>query len=285
MKNFQETEFVIFDVETTGLSAARGDRMVEIAGLKIKNLELVEKFCSLINPGRPVSYSAFMVNGISDEMLEDAPSRNEVLPQFMDFINGACLVAHNMRFDLGFLKHELPMVNQEEGAQMLEESLCLDTMPMARGLLPGLGSYALLSVARAIGVDAKQQHRAMADVMMTSKVFLHLLESASAKGIKDVGSLASLFGSRGESFKKQEQHKIALIQEAIEAAKGLRILYCGVRSIEVTEREVTPLGIVGSGRNRMLAGYCHLRGAKRNFKLERIVYLEALEGNKRLNIN
>jgi DNA polymerase-3 subunit alpha (Gram-positive type) len=146
----------------------------------------------MINPMRPVSYGAFMVNRISDEMLKDAPAFDEVLPSFLDFIGDACLVAHNIKFDLGFLSHEL---SRMRGGN-ISNTKTLDTLKMARGLLPGLPRYSLLSIAHSLDVGDRQEHRAMADVELTFKVFIKLLEAADRQDIFKIDSLINCYGHK-----------------------------------------------------------------------------------------
>lgn len=190
MKNFANEIFVIFDVETTGLSPKRGDRMIEIAGLKVQGGDVVESFHSLLNPGRPVSYGAFLVNGISDKMVAHAPHAGEVIPRFMTFARGSWLVGHNVRFDLAFLEQEIKLLYKN---QVLKQE-AIDTMRMARGLLPDLGRYSLAVVAQFLGIEAPQEHRAFPDAEMTWKVFQQLLTMADRRDITDADMLLSLFG-------------------------------------------------------------------------------------------
>jgi DNA polymerase III epsilon subunit family exonuclease len=98
VKRIDEVEFTIFDTETTGLSPDLGDRIVEIAAVRIKGDKVMGTFESLINPGRDVSEAAFSVNHISAEMLISAPRSQEIIPRFLDFIEGSCLCAYNAGF-------------------------------------------------------------------------------------------------------------------------------------------------------------------------------------------
>jgi len=188
MKDFRGREFVIVDVETTGLSPRFGDRIIEIAALKVRDLQPVEEFVTFINPRRALSYGAFLVNRITPEMLKDAPTADKAMPAFLDFAGQACLVGHNISFDLSFIAHELGLLGRELPAA----GRTLDTMRMARNLLPDLGSYSLKSVACNLAVEQAQQHRAMADVQITFEVFRKLLEIADRKDICEFEQLLSL---------------------------------------------------------------------------------------------
>ena len=191
MQNLNELEYVILDVETTGLSPQGGDRVVEIAALKVKDSKPVEKYHSLINPERNISWGAFMVNRISQEMVEAAPTFQRIVSQLMEFLGDTpCLVAHNASFDMGFLRNELFLAN----CPLKQEWNILDTVKMSRALLPNLLYYRLWFVARSLGIDQEQEHRAMGDVYLTYQVFIRLLDIAQKKEIVDFPALLKLCG-------------------------------------------------------------------------------------------
>ena len=105
-KNIDEVEFTIFDTETTGLEPETGDRIVEIAGIRLKGGQKLATFQTLVNPNRPISPAAQMVNNITPEMLKDAPNIDTVMPKFLDFARGSCFCSYNATFDLEFLNNE-----------------------------------------------------------------------------------------------------------------------------------------------------------------------------------
>ena len=177
MKNFQKRTFVIFDVETTGLSAKFGDRIVEIGALKVQDLKPVEKFHALVDPERPIYYGAFEVNRITTQMLSNAPRISQVLPDFLDFLGEATLVGHNIQFDINFLYNEINLCQLSFDREFDR----VDTIRLARVLLPQLGRYPLWRVADALGIQENQKHRAMADVEMTFEVFKRLIRLAQEK--------------------------------------------------------------------------------------------------------
>ncbi len=174
MQRFHEKEFVVFDVETTGLSPGSGDRIVEIAALKVRGLKPVARFHSLVNPGRPISFAASEVNGISDDMVAAAPRCREILPDFLQFLGQATMIGHNVRFDLSFLHHEVGLASLKIG----HEIEAIDTIRLARQMMPRLKRYPLWLVADALGIEESQKHRAMADVELTFEVFYRLIHMA-----------------------------------------------------------------------------------------------------------
>lgn len=178
-EDIDEVELTIFDTETTGLYPDAGDRVVELAALRVKGKQRLAVFDSLVNPGRPISPGAFAVNKITPEMLKDAVGIETVMPKFLDFIAGSCLCSYNAGFDLGFLNNELKLI----GSPMINNTVVFDVLTMAKKLMPGLPRYALWFVAKELGVEARQEHRALSDVEMTWDVFTKLKIICAQKGI------------------------------------------------------------------------------------------------------
>ncbi len=195
--NIRNTEFVIFDVETTGLSAQDGDRIVEIAAMKIKKGIAVDKFYSLINPQRTIPEQATRVNNITEEMVAQAPTAKEILPQMVSFISGACVAGHNVRFDLGFLCYELALM----GRKLNEGTPAVDTLKMAKDLLPYLSNYKLSYLARSLGLVVSGTHRAMADVELTAQVLMRMMEMAADQNLDNVPKFLAQFSVEKPSFK------------------------------------------------------------------------------------
>ena len=190
-------EIVVFDVETTGLFPQDGDRIVEIAAMKVKGGKVVDQFYSLVNPKRPIPAQATNINQIPEDMVADAPPADAVLPRLIDFISGGCVAGHNARFDMGFLCYELSLF----GRRLKDDTPVVDTLKMAKGLLPYLSSYKLSYLARSLGVTVTQTHRAMADVELTVAVLLRMMEMAADKNADDVGTFLTKFGVEKPLFK------------------------------------------------------------------------------------
>ncbi len=272
MEKDSRQEFIIFDVETTGLSPQTGDRIIEIGALKIRNLKAVAEFHTLVNPDREISPGAFAVNGITQDMVAVAPLAQEVLPAFLHFVGENPIVAHNARFDMSFLGHEMALA----GMNFSRPFKVIDTLRMARGLLPGLGSYALAMVAYALGIEDEQTHRAMDDVRMTHEVFCRLFLKAEEENIADTDTLIRLFGT-GFSEDKKEQEKISLIATAIEKGETLYMEYFSPYYGSHTQRKISPRQIIHEPGRVRIIGFCHLRNEEREFRLDRIVRLEKIK--------
>jgi len=167
-------EYVVFDVETTGLSPWGGDEIIEIGALKIYGDEVDEAnvFHSLVNPKRPVSQEAMRVNGISNEMLADAPFIEEVFPKFLDYVGSAWLVAQNAKFDMGFIMKYLVQFKMRRNMEVY------DTMIFSRRAFPNESGHNLDMIARRLGLNviSSDRHRSLGDVRLTAQAFIALRE-------------------------------------------------------------------------------------------------------------
>jgi DNA polymerase III epsilon subunit family exonuclease len=269
-KKLDEIEFTIFDTETTGLDPETGDRIVEIAGIRIKNQETLGVFQTLVSPGRPISEAAFRVNNITARMLEGAPAIEEALPKFLDFAKDSCLCSYNAGFDLGFINHELRLI----GKGYLEGFVVADILKMAKRLLPGLARYALWFVAEQLNIKSKQLHRALSDVELTLGVFHKLKEILCVKGISDFEQFLGLFTVNAYFLQSLNAQKLSRIQEAINLGVGLKIKYIASAGAEVSEREVVPKELKQENDRNYLVAFCRLRNEERTFRVDGILHIE-----------
>lgn len=267
-----DIEFTIFDTETTGLEPKSGDRIVEIAAIKFKGPKELASFQSLINPDRPISEAAFQVNRITPSMLMGAPGAVEVLPNFLEFIQGSCLCSYNATFDLGFLNNELQLL----GKSLPPEIMVVDILAMSRRLLPHLERYALWFVAESLGIKIQQEHRALSDVSLTLVVFKRLKENLKAKGIFDFRNFLELFSVRSDYSSDINSQKMAKIQEAIDLGAKLKIRYLSSSQGSVSQREVVPREIKRDRNRVFLVGFCNLRKEERTFRIDGILSLELI---------
>lgn len=171
--NSFDRPFVILDTETTGLTHY-DNNILEIAALKVQDSRVVDKFYTLINPGRPVSPEAFAVNGLSDEMLAGAPSFADVMNDFLSFLGNGVFVAHNVMFDWNFINSELQRHQQNK---LPNQKMC--TIELTKTIVPGLPTYKLEYLVGHFGTKAQNEHRALADVSATVEIMLQLLPKAS----------------------------------------------------------------------------------------------------------
>lgn len=149
--------YAVIDIETTGLDPGN-DRIIEIGGILHANGRNISTFEVLINPGIPIKLDAARVNRINQSMLEGKPAIEEIIPDFLNFIENSVLVAHNAEFDFGFINKALART----GRTHLQNPV-IDTIGMARSAFPGRTSYALQTLVRDLGIEIHDSHRALAD--------------------------------------------------------------------------------------------------------------------------
>ena len=193
----EEAPYVVFDVETTGSAAGKGGTITEFGALKLVRGQVVDQFSTLVNPGRPIEPFVVRLTGITDRMVSNAPSISEVMPRFEEFIEGSVLVGHNVHFDCSF-------VTAARGGNPLHNEV-LDTLKLARSLIPGLKRYRLSALVGHFGVRQVPNHRALSDAAATTEVFLRLLKLLGSAGIETVGEALAIRGGRGR-IKPQKQH-------------------------------------------------------------------------------
>jgi DNA polymerase-3 subunit epsilon len=162
---------VILDVETTGLSSARGGRVIEIGEVAVVDGLIVAEISSLIDTGAPISYGAYLVHGISEEMLSGQPQAEDVWSRFHDFTGDAPLVAHNAPFDSAFIRRELALT----GYSLPNSWRC--TVSLARKKLPRLPNHKLETVYRYLFGTlplSVQRHRALDDARLAARIWVEL---------------------------------------------------------------------------------------------------------------
>jgi DNA polymerase III epsilon subunit family exonuclease len=183
----EEAEFVVFDLETTGLSAAH-DHICELGAVRVRALEPVDSFQSLINPRVALPVPLARLTGLREEELRRAPAVSSVVGRFLIFAGDAFLVAHNAPFDQGFLERQLLLL---EGRRLSEPPLC--TAALARRLLAGRRRrVGLASLADFFGVPTSPCHRALPDAEATAQVLVHLIGLAQELGARRLSDLRTL---------------------------------------------------------------------------------------------
>ena len=182
-------DFISFDLETTGLNPDK-DKITEIAACRFINGEFTEEFTTLINPGIPIPKNITALTGITNKMVENAPSINDALPDFMKFIGSTPLVAQNINFDYNFINKNL----QGSNSQFSEIPL-YDTLSLARGFIYFYNSFSLGSLCDYYGIKIENAHRASADALCTGKLFVYLLQEALSKPLTLIQRIENLFSN------------------------------------------------------------------------------------------
>jgi DNA polymerase III epsilon subunit len=187
MVDIAEIIFSVIDVETTGLSCKEGDRVCEIAAIKLKGQNRIGSFQSLINPKREISPEAFQRNKITQDMLKGAPFFEEIAPSLYGFIRGSVFVAQKAYFDLDFINSEFARC----GYPHLRGDV-IDTISLGKYLFPGKQHYNLDSLMEIFDVGKVERHRSMGDVEATAEVFVRCVRKLNEKGIKDISRLLEI---------------------------------------------------------------------------------------------
>lgn len=178
-------EFVAIDVETTGLKP-RQQRVIEVALIRYKGGQEVERFESLLNPDREIPIYIANLTTITNAHVEDAPRFHEVADRVLEFIDTSLLVGHNIAFDISFMNAELERCQR---STLINERI--DTMGIARRFLPSLRKASLDSVARQVGLQPRKIHRAGGDAQLTAEVAIRLVGEAARQGVSSVDQLKS----------------------------------------------------------------------------------------------
>jgi DNA polymerase-3 subunit epsilon len=187
----EEAELVVFDLETTGLSAGR-DQICEIGAVRVRGLELVDTFESLVDPRVELPEAIARLTGLRQEELRNAPRISDVLERFLDFAGDAQLVAHNARFDQRFLDAQLLL---RHGHRLSEPPLC--TAALARRLLEGrTRRVGLARLADFFGVATLPCHRALPDAEATAEILVRLIGLAQEIGARRLSELRALSAPR-----------------------------------------------------------------------------------------
>jgi DNA polymerase-3 subunit alpha (Gram-positive type) len=199
-----DATYVVFDVETTGLSAVY-DSIIELAAVKIKDGNVIDKFESFSNPHHPLSATTINLTGITDDMVKDAPEIEDVIKRFHDWIGESILVAHNASFDMGFLYVGYKKCGLQDTIHPV-----IDTLELARFLHPEMKNHRLNSLAKKFNIDLTQHHRAIYDCEATGYLLLILLKEAEQKGIHYHDELNHQTGN-GEAYKRARPSHCTLL--------------------------------------------------------------------------
>ena len=205
-------EFVVFDLETTGFSNIN-DKITEIGAVKIRDFKIVDRFSELVNPEKDISYRVQELTGITNEMVKDKPTIEEILPKFMEFVGNDVLVAHNADFDTGFIMQKC----KEQGLEYKNKKV--DTLMLARIMLPNLKRYKLDKVAKEVGVQLLNHHRAVDDAEATANIYIKFLEMLKKRGVEKLSDVNTVLGK--VDYTKLKTHHITLIAKNQTGIKNL----------------------------------------------------------------
>ena len=199
-----DAPYVVFDIETTGFSA-ENDHIIEIGAVRVENGEITDKFSAFVNPRTPIPFEIEKLTGISDEMVMGEPGIEEILPRFLKFCEGAVMVAHNAGFDMSFIR-------KNSGRQGLPCAFTVvDTVALARVLLPKLPRYKLDTVAKALNVSLENHHRAVDDAGCTAEIFVKFVKMLKERDIFDLDGVNQMSTLDQEAIKKLPSHHVIIL--------------------------------------------------------------------------
>ena len=207
-------EFVVFDIETTGLSVTNCG-ITEIGAVKIKGGEVIDRFNIMVNPEMPIPENIVELTGITDEMVADAPKIDEALPKFLAFIGDLPLIAHNANFDTGFIRAAA------EKLKLPFKNVYLDTVALSRYANPELKKHKLDILAEYYGLGDFNHHRACDDAEMLACIYFKMSEKLMNEGIGDLGRINEVMSESADPLKLRTYHQILLVKNQT----GLKNLY------------------------------------------------------------
>ena len=213
-QNMEDATYCVLDLETTGFSF-RTEKITEIGIMKVKNHEVIDEFSTFVNPEKPIPQRVVEVTNITDEMVKDAPTIEEVLPKALEFIGDSVLVAHNADFDIGFLKYNAGELGLKLG------NTYIDTLRLAKDLFPEYKKYKLGIIAENLGIKVEVAHRALDDVDTTVKVFNVMLDMLKEKGVITLDDIDTKLSGSADYKSLPTYHAIILAKDYV----GLRNLY------------------------------------------------------------
>lgn len=198
--------YVVFDVETTGLSAVY-DTIIELAAVKIQNGEIIDRFESFANPHHRLSATTINLTGITDDMVRNAPEVSEVLQRFHTWAEDSILVAHNASFDMGFLNIGYKKIGLGKAANPV-----IDTLELGRFLYPEMKNHRLNTLAKKFDIELTQHHRAIYDAEATGYLLLRMLKDALEKGLEYHDQLNDNMG-QGKSYQRARPYHATLLAQ------------------------------------------------------------------------
>ena len=196
--------YVVFDLETTGFSPV-ANRIIEIGAVKVADGKITEKFSTFVNPQVPIPYRIEELTGINDNMVLDAPTIETILPEFLKFCEGCVMVAHNASFDMSFIEENCRRLGLER------EFTIVDTVALARVLMPQLNRFKLDTVAKALKISLENHHRAVDDAGCTAEIFEKFVEMLEARDVTALDGVNELGRSSVEKIRKLPSHHAILL--------------------------------------------------------------------------
>ena len=242
-----DEKYVVFDIETTGFSPVT-NRIIEIGAVKVENGEITERFSTFVNPQVPIPFHIEKLTSINDSMVMDADPIEVVLPQFLEFVGDAILVAHNANFDVSFIKENA----KRQGTPV--DFTYVDTVGIARALLTGQSKYTLDAVAKTLGISLENHHRAVDDAECTAEIFVKFIEMLKKDNILDLASLNELGKSSVEAIRKLHSYHIIILAKNQTGRINLYRLVSESHLTYFHKRPLIPKSLIQKYREGLIIG-------------------------------
>ena len=196
--------YVVFDLETTGFSPIK-DKIIEIGAVKVERGKITERFSTFVNPKVPIPFQITQLTSITDQMVMDAPDIETVLPKFLTFVGDAVLVAHNASFDVGFIEQNCRYQD------IIPDFTSVDTVAMARILLPTLSKFKLNVVANALHISLENHHRAVDDAGATAEIFVKFVEMLRDQNVDSLRKLNQFGAHNANAVRKLPTYHVIIL--------------------------------------------------------------------------
>ncbi len=203
-QRLEDETYVVFDIETTGFSPIK-NKIIEIGAVKVSGGQIIDRYSVFVNPEVPIPFEIEKLTGINDNMVMDAPTIDIIMPEFLEFCSGCVLVAHNANFDMSFIHENMKRLGYGE------EFTYIDTVGIARMLLPGLAKHKLDGVAKALGISLENHHRAVDDAECTAEIFLKFQKMLLEDGVDTLAEINARGASDPEAIKKMPSYHCIIL--------------------------------------------------------------------------
>lgn len=240
-------DFVVFDIETTGFSPVE-NRIIEIGAVKVSGGKIVDRFSTFVNPEVPIPFEIEKLTSITDDMVVDAEKIETILPQFLQFSEGCMLVAHNAEFDMSFI---IENCNRQG---LNHDFTYIDTVGIARVMMPGQAKHTLDAVAKALGVSLENHHRAVDDAEATAEIFVKLIPMMEKDGITTLAQINEKGKSSPDIVKKLPTYHAIILAKNNEGRMNLYRLVSQSHLTYFSRRPRIPKSLLNQYREGLILG-------------------------------
>lgn len=240
-------DFVVFDIETTGFSPVK-NRIIEIGAVKVSDGQITERFSTFVNPDVPIPFEIEKLTGINDSMVMTAPFIDTVLPEFLEFCGDAVLVAHNANFDMSFIIENAHRLNLDR------EFTYVDTVGIARILLPHQAKHTLDAVAKTMNVSLENHHRAVDDAEATAEIFVKFIPKLIEEGADTLAKVNAMGDASPDIIKRLPSYHAIILAENNIGRENLYTLVSESHLTYYSKRPRVPKSLLLKHREGLILG-------------------------------